>query len=106
MDDEGALVFTDGHKKDPESESEDGTGKASTVVAISEAIDPTVFNIGTEAGKMQFVIPKATSGFKFVVTGTLLKAPHFSDPGAYCSMKDTVSSYPTALSIVDAKTGA
>lgn len=106
VDEDGALVFTDGHRIDPESADEDGTGKASTVVAVSEAIDPTVFNIGTEAGKMTFVIPKATAGYKFVVTGTLLKAPHFSDPGAYSSMKDTVSSYPTALSIVDAKTSA
>ena len=103
IDDGGVLVATDGHRVDPDSADEDGTGKASTVVAISEAIDPTVFNL-SEAG-MNFVIPKATAGYKFVVTGTLLKAPHFSDPGAYSSMKDTVSSYPTALSIVDAKTG-
>lgn len=104
IDDEGVLVATDGHKKDPEAAEEDGTGVASTVVAVSEAIDPTVFGL-SDAG-MKFVIPKATAGYKFVVTGTLLKAPHFSDPGAYCSMKDTVSSYPTALSIVDAKTAS
>ena len=116
--DDGAMVMSDGHtatimKKegDPATmvetvvpESGDATGVASTVVAVSEAIDPTVFSL--ENNTMNFVIPKATAGYKFVVTGTLLKAPHFSDPGAYCSMKDTVSSYPTALSIVDAKTNA
>lgn len=99
---DGSLVFTDGHKVDPESAEEDGTGVASTVVAVSEAMDPTVFNLSS-AG-MKYVLPASTSGYKFVVTGTLLKAPGFRHPRAYCSMKDTVSSYPTALSIVDAKT--
>ncbi len=112
--DGNALVLTDGHEAvihaqgpgedDPVTEETvTGAGKASTVVAVSEAIDPTVFNLSAKG--MEFVIPKSTAGYRFTVTGTLFKMPRFSRPGARTSFKDQVGSYPTALSIVDAKTG-
>ena len=105
IDADGVVNFTDGHSfKDGDSAAVTGAGKASTVVAVSDAIDPTVFNLSADG--MQFIIPASTRGFQFVVTGTLLKAPNFTDPGAYSSYKDTVSSFGVALSVVDAKADA
>ena len=103
IDDEDTLHFSNGRVSDDDS-SVEGAGKASTVVAISDAIDPTVFNVGTEG--MQYVIPKASAGYVFTVMGVLFKAPHFRHPRVRTSFKDQVSSYPTALAIVDAKTSS
>ena len=110
--DGNALVLTDGHEAvihDEEGGSVvdkpvAGAGAASTVVAVSDAIDPTVFNLSSNG--MSFVIPKSTAGYQFTVTGTLFKMPRFSRPGARTSFKDQVGSYPTALSVVDAKTAS
>ena len=115
VDNGNALVLTDGHTAvlhkaseteggEATEETVEGAGKASTVVAVSDAIDPTVFNLSDDG--MAFVIPAATKGYQFTVTGTLFKAPRFTNPGARTSFKDQVSSMGTALSIVDAKTSA
>lgn len=82
---------------DPDwSISEDGE----TVVAMSEAIDPTVFNA---PNGMQYTIPNATGGYSFTVRGTLAKAPFVRRVDNYTSMKDRVTSFPTSQSILDAK---
>jgi hypothetical protein len=73
-----------------------------TVIAISEAIDPTVFNA---PNGLQFQIPNATGGYSFTVRGTLAKAPFVRRVSNYTSMKDRVSSYPTSQAILDAKVG-
>lgn len=73
-----------------------------TVIAISEAIDPTVFNA---PNGLQFQIPNATGGYSFTVRGTLAKAPFVRRVSHYTSMKDRVSSYPTSQAILDAKVG-
>ena len=74
-----------------------------TVVAISEAIDPTVFNA---PNGLQFQVPDATGGYSFTVRGTLARAPFVRRVGNYTSMKDRVSSYPTSQAILDAKTNS
>lgn len=99
IDGEGAVVFSDGHVS--EDGSLEGPGKASTVLAISDAIDPTVFNLSSEG--MDFVIPKASAGYVFTVMGTLFQMPFRRPARVRTSFKDQVSSYPTALAIVDAK---
>ena len=72
-----------------------------TVVAISEAIDPTVFNA---PNGMQFVIPKAVGGYTFTVRGNFLHAPGmWRRASVYTSLKDQISSYPTSQAILAAK---
>ena len=75
---------------------------APQVLAISEAIDPTILQLGT-GNTITFNIPKATGGFTFTVRGTLAKAPFVRHVSNYTSMKDKVSSYPTSQAILDAK---
>lgn len=75
-----------------------------TVLAISEAIDPTVFNVNEDG--LQFQIPDATGGYTFTVRGTLAKAPFVNHVSNYTSMKDKVSSFPTSQAILDAKVNA
>lgn len=88
-----------GTEEDPDwSVKEEGE----TVIAISEAIDPTVFNA---PGGLQFQIPNATGGYTFTVRGTLAKAPFVRRVSHYTSMKDRVSSYPTSQAILNAKIG-
>lgn len=77
-------------------------GEGETVVAISEAIDPTVLNA---PDGLNFVIPEATGGFTFTARGTLAKAPFVRRVTNYTSMNDKVSSYPTSQAILDAKIG-
>ena len=78
---------------------------APQVLAISEAIDPTILQLGT-SNTITFNIPKATGGFTFTVRGTLAKAPFVHHVSNYTSMKDKVSSYPTSQAILDAKISA
>lgn len=80
-------------------------GKGETVVAISEAIDPTVFSVGT-GNTLKFNIPEATGGYTFTARGTLAKAPFVRRVTNYTSMNDKVSSYPTSQAILDAKVNA
>lgn len=80
-----------------------GTGE--TVVAISEAIDPSVFSVGT-GNTLKFNIPEATGGYTFTARGTLAKAPFVRRVTNYTSMNDKVSSYPTSQAILDAKVNA
>lgn len=78
---------------------------APQVLAISEAIDPTILQLGS-SNTITFNIPKATGGFTFTVRGTLAKAPFVHHVSNYTSMKDKVSSYPTSQAILDAKISA
>lgn len=80
-------------------------GEGETVVAISEAIDPSVFNVGT-GNTLKFNIPEATGGYTFTARGTLAKAPFVRRVTNYTSMNDKVSSYPTSQAILDAKVNA
>lgn len=77
-------------------------GEGETVVAISEAIDPSVFSVGT-GNTLQFNIPEATGGFTFTARGTLAKAPFVRRVTNYTSFNDTVTSYPTSQAILDAR---
>lgn len=86
----------------------DDSDAAPQVLAISEAIDPTVIQLGKtgdDANILTFNIPKATGGFTFTVRGTLAKAPFVNHVSNYTSMKDRVSSFPTSQAIIDAKIG-
>lgn len=86
--------------------SADPAAKAAPqVLAISDAIDPTILQLGSE-NILKFNIPKATGGFTFTVRGTLAKAPFVHHVSNYTSMKDKVSSYPTSQAILDAKISA
>lgn len=80
-------------------------GEGETVIAISEAIDPSVFSVGT-GNTLQFNIPEATGGYTFTARGTLAKAPFVRRVTNYTSMNDKVSSYPTSQAILDAKVNA
>lgn len=84
----------------------DDTPAAPQVLAISEAIDPTVIQLGktgADPNVLTFNIPKATGGFTFTVRGTVAKAPFVNHVSNYTSMKDKVTSFPTSQAIIDAK---
>lgn len=100
-DDESGLVIAVMARAHKESGSW-VIGEGETVVAISEAIDPTVLNA---PDGLNFVIPEATGGFTFTARGTLAKAPFVRRVTNYTSMNDKVSSYPTSQAILDAKIG-
>ena len=77
-------------------------GEGETVVALSEAIDPTVLNVA-EGENLQFVLPAATGGYTFTARGTMVRAPFVHRVGNYTSLNDQVTSYPTSQAILDAK---
>lgn len=95
-----ASFVTSGEGADASEVLEVGTGE--TVVAVSEAIDPTVLNLATGTN-LQFNIPDATGGFTFTARGTLAKAPFVRRVSDYTSFKDKVTSFPTSQAILDAK---
>lgn len=99
VDGEEVVTLTDGVEATPLACAN------STVVAISEAIDPTILQVGSGNDGVSFDIPAATGGFTFTVRGTLLQ-PDWTKREApvYTSFKDVVSSWPTAQAILDAKT--
>lgn len=101
----GELVPVGQDMAVPESSSVPAAKAAPQVLAISEAIDPTILQLGT-GNTITFNIPKATGGFTFTVRGTLAKAPFVHHVSNYTSMKDKVSSYPTSQAILDAKISA
>lgn len=100
----GELVPVGQDMAVPEGSSDPAAKAAPQVLAISEAIDPTILQLGT-GNTITFNIPKATGGFTFTVRGTLAKAPFVRHVSNYTSMKDKVSSYPTSQAILDAKVG-
>lgn len=100
----GELVPVGQDMAVPEGSSDPAAKAAPQVLAISEAIDPTILQLGT-GNTITFNIPKATGGFTFTVRGTLAKAPFVHHVSNYTSMKDKVSSYPTSQAILDAKVG-
>lgn len=95
-----ASFVTSGEGADASEVLEVGTGE--TVVAISEAMDPTILNLGT-GSTVDFVIPNATGGFTFTARGTLAKAPFVRRVSNYTSFKDKVTSFPTSQAIIDYK---
>ena len=101
----GELVPVGQDMAVPEGSSVPAAKAAPQVLAISEAIDPTILQLGT-GNTITFNIPKATGGFTFTVRGTLAKAPFVHHVSNYTSMKDKVSSYPTSQAILDAKISA
>ena len=98
----GELVPVGQDMAVPEGSSDPAAKAAPQVLAISEAIDPTILQLGT-SNSITFNIPKATGGFTFTVRGTLAMAPFVHHVSNYTSMKDKVSSYPTSQAILDAK---
>lgn len=82
-------------------------GSTDTVIAVSEAIDPTILQLGSGNAGISFDIPAATGGFRFTVRGTLLQ-PDWTkeDAPVYTSYKDVVSSFPVQQAILDAKVNA
>ena len=98
----GELVPVGQDMAVPEGSSDPAAKAAPQVLAISEAIDPTILQLGS-SNTITFNIPKATGGFTFTVRGTLAKAPFVRHVSNYTSMKDKVSSYPTSQAILDAK---
>ena len=101
----GELVPVGQDMAVPEGSQAPAAKAAPQVLAISEAIDPTILQLGT-GNTITFNIPKATGGFTFTVRGTLAKAPFVRHVSNYTSMKDKVSSYPTSQAILDAKISA
>lgn len=87
--------------KDGSGVWEIGTG--STLVAVSEAIDPTVFALGTDNDAVSFTIPAAVGGFTFTARGTLARAPFVAHVPTYTSFNDKVTSFPTSQAILAAK---
>lgn len=82
-------------------------GSEDTVLAVSEAIDPTILQLGSGNTGVSFDIPAATGGFRFTVRGTLLQ-PDWTkeDAPVYTSFNDVVSSFPVSQAILDAKVKA
>ena len=82
-------------------------GSTDTVLAVSEAIDPTILQLGSGNTGVSFDIPAATGGFRFTVRGTLLQ-PDWTkeDAPVYTSFNDVVSSFPVSQAILDAKVKA
>ena len=78
-------------------------GTGSTLVAVSEAIDPTVFALGTGNDAVSFTIPAAVGGFTFTARGTLARAPFVAHVPTYTSFNDKVTSFPTSQAILAAK---
>lgn len=101
----GELVPVGQDMAVPEDSQDPAAKAAPQVLAISEAIDPTILQLGT-SNTITFNIPKATGGFTFTVRGTLAKSPFVHHVSNYTSMKDKVSSYPTSQAILDAKISA
>ena len=103
-DDESGLYIAVMARASKNASEEWEIGKGETVVALSEAIDPTVFSVG-DGNTLMFNIPEATGGYTFTARGTLAKAPFVRRVSNYTSMNDKVSSYPTSQAILDAKIG-
>jgi hypothetical protein len=87
------------------SQKSDGSweiGVGDTLIAVSDAIDPTVFQLNS-SDTMGYKIPAAVGGFTFTARGTLARAPFVAHVPTYTSFNDKVSSFPTSQAILAAK---